>query len=384
MTKQTGQTPSVVRDSNIRLVMQLLFGKSGSRSDLAESAGLSNPALTKIVDELLGIGLVKEGGEIVTNARGRKKVDLIVIKDFTHVVGVDFSSNDIIIRLTDFAKNTVLSSEISDCEIITKSVLDKVAEQVKEMISSVGGGAKCICIGVPGKIDAFTGEVRKAAYKYRGLHDIKIKEYFENSLDIRTVVANDASLHMLAEKKYGGRENDSALIYNDFGTGGALWLGGEAFESASGFAAEFGIAPVSYRGKNYIYEDICSINAMLRECGYEVNAPKSYESFLRAYSEGAEKERAAAERSAEGIALLIRSIVCFTGCTEIIINGKICVLGEDYLKSVKKYLLEEKNERIARVAVHYGRFGKNGTIVGAIEKAVEQTIDWEIEKRNGT
>ena len=384
MTEKRGQKPAAVRDTNIKLVMQLLFDGSRSRSDLAESVSLSNPALTKIIDELIGIGLVREGGEIATKARGRKKVDLAVNGNFAHVLGVDFSSNEIIIALADFSKKIVLSDELFDSEIITKEVLAKVVERIKEMLGKARVKAECLCIGVPGKVDVRTGEVRTSAYKYRDLQDINIVEYFENALSVKTVAVNDASLHMLAEKVYGGRERDSALIYNDFGTGGALWLGGEAFESASGLAAEFGIAPVSYRGENYIYEDICSINAMLRECGYEVNAPKSYERFLRAYSDGAEKERMAAERSANGIALLIRSIVCLTGCTEIIINGKICDLGGGYLEAVKRFLLEEKTERIARVAVHYGRFGKNGTIVGAIEKAVGQTIDWEIEKRNET
>ena len=384
MTKKRGQTPAAVRDSNIKLVMQLLFSKSRSRSDLAESTSLSNPALTKIIDELIGIGLVREGEEIITNARGRKKVDLTVNKDFAHVIGVDFSSNDILISIADFAKNTVISNEISDCEIITINVLERVTEQIKKMLGETGVGAKCLCIGVPGKIDARTGEVHKAAYKYRGLHDLNIAEYFEKALSVKTVAVNDASLHMLAEKKFGERDTDSALIYNDFGTGGALWLGGEAFESVSGLAAEFGIAPVSYCGENVIYEDICSINAMLRECGYEVNAPTSYDRFLKAYSERCEKEVKAAERSAEGMALLIRSIVCLTGCTEIIINGKICDLGNEYIAAVKKFLAEEKTERIAEVNVHFGRFSKNGTIVGAIEKAVECTIDWEIEKRNET
>ena len=58
MTHKRGSTPANVRDTNIKLIMQLLYHSDCSRTELAEKNELSNPALTKIVGELIGLGFV--------------------------------------------------------------------------------------------------------------------------------------------------------------------------------------------------------------------------------------------------------------------------------------------------------------------------------------
>lgn len=381
MTTKKGQKPAAIRNANIKLVMQLLDSGIRSRCDLAKSTKLSNPALTMIIDQMLGLGFVKEGEKIVTNERGRRKVDLVVNREFAAVVGVDFSSDNIRIVLADFAKKPIAQREIADSEIITREVLAKVVSAIGELVGPSDIPVKCICVGVPGKVETDTGRVHMASYKYRDCCDINMTEFFEKEVGIPTVLANDAGLQMLAEKQYQGFGTDSALIYNDYGMGGALWLGGENFEGDNGFAAEFGAVPIVFNGEISVFEDICGINAMLRACGYKLNDSTSFGKFLEAYEAGGEQEVAAVERSAHGIALLVRCIRGVTGCRDIIINGKASMLKEGYLARIREYLGEEKIFDVSQLKLKYGHFCSNGTVIGAVEKAVSHVMNAEIERR---
>lgn len=381
MTAKKGQKPAAIRNANIKLVMQLIDSGVRSRCDLAKSTKLSNPALTMIIDQMLGIGFVKEGEKIVTNERGRRKVDLAINREFAAVVGVDFSSDNILITLADFTRKALAHREIADSEIITRKVLSRVVEVLREVLSATDIPVKCICVGVPGKVNAATGRVHMASYKYRDCCDIDMAEFFESEFGIPTVLANDASLQMLAEKTYEGAGRDSALIYNDYGMGGALWLKGENFEGDSGFAAELGAIPIAYDGEVSIFEDICGINAMLRASGYDLGDPRSFDKFLAAYAAGGKDEGAAVERSARGIALLIRCILGVAGCRDIMITGKASRLGGRYIDSISKYLKEEKIFDISQLSLRYGHFRGNATVTGAVEKAVSYVIDTEIARR---
>ena len=380
MTNTKGQKPAAIRDTNIKLIMSLLEEKSRCRSDLAKTARLSNPALTMIIDELLNMGIIKEGAEIETNLRGRRKVDLVLNNRFAAVAAIDFSSDNIQIAIADFVKETVLRREIADSEIITREVLTEVVKTLRDMIARTDIPVKCICVGVPGKINTVTGKVHMATYKYRDCSDVNIVELFETEFGIPTVLANDASLQMLAEKR-GGSDADSALLYIDYGMGGALWLHGRNFEGDRGLAAELGAVPLIMGDGITIYEDVCGINAMLGASGYVPDNSASYKKFVEAFLSGGEKETAAVEKSAHGVALLIRCILGITGCSDVIISGKIRQLGEAYLKSIKKYLKEEKIFDISLINVRYGKFSDNGTLAGAIDKAVAHVIDVAVSER---
>ena len=379
MTHKRGSTPANVRDTNIKLIMQLLYHADCSRTELAEKTELSNPALTKIVGELISLGFVKERQTVSNGERGRKQVQLEVNKDFASVIGIDFSSDDIKIVLAGFSKEVVAKRVLPDYEIITREVLARIIELVKELLALTPSPVKCICIGLPGKINAQTGLIYKAEYKYQDCRDVSLVDLFENTFNIKTVLANDASLQMLAENAEQSLSEDTVLLYNDYGTGGALWLNGKLFESQSGLASEFGAMPVVYNGETLIFEDICSINAMFRESGYERN---SFSEFLEGYRLGGKKENKAVSKSAQGMALLIRSIIGVTGVREIIINGKVCDLGYSYIEKINSFLKEEKILDLSALKLRYGRLGHSGTIMGAIEKAIDFVIKDEIKKRN--
>ncbi len=381
MTSNNGQKPAAIRDTNIKLVMRLLSKETLCRSDLAKKAKLSNPALTFIIEQLIGMGLIAEGAEVETNLRGRRKVDLMVNPKFAAVVAVDFSSDNIKIALADFTKEILISREIADSEIITREVLNKVIETVREVLSLSEIPVKCICVGVPGKINSETGKVHMAAYKYRDCRDVNMIELFENEFSIPTVLANDASLQMLAEKRKGGTRRDSALFYIDYGMGGALWFSGENFEGDRGLAAELGAVPFIYDGQVFVYEDVCGINAMLGACGYKADDAASFEKFVASYESGSEKEVAAVEKSARGASLLIRCILGITGCRDIIINGKVRRFGEKYLQSIENYMRDERIFDISNLKIRYGRYPMDGTVVGAIDKAVAYVIDKTVSER---
>ena len=101
--KTASRGPSVLRDINLRTVLQLLrVHNPCSCSDLARYSGLSVPTVTSSVARLEDIGLAKRLGKGASSG-GRPPHLLRFNETYGYVAGIDISANLIRIGIADLS-----------------------------------------------------------------------------------------------------------------------------------------------------------------------------------------------------------------------------------------------------------------------------------------
>jgi predicted NBD/HSP70 family sugar kinase len=130
-----------VRDHNRQLVLRWLARKPGlSRNDIAKQIGLTDPAVSRIVRDLIDAGLVREGGPIVSLGRsGRRHIGLGLVADAASVVAVRLTASDRGVSVVDLAgdrRADVILDNLAGIE--PARIPEVIARGVKDAVSRAG------------------------------------------------------------------------------------------------------------------------------------------------------------------------------------------------------------------------------------------------------
>ena len=128
--------------------------------DLAKSLGLSIPTVSKLVDELMVTGLIKEGGKTETGS-GRHPNIYGLNPESCYFVGVDIKNNSVSLGLMDFGGNVIekqldvlfesrnsVDSLTQLCDIINRFINSRSVE--RELILTVN-------INISGRVNPMVG-----------------------------------------------------------------------------------------------------------------------------------------------------------------------------------------------------------------------------------
>ena len=86
---QTGDNMTALKRGNRTAVLVALHtAGSLSRKRLAESVHLTPAAITKIVSELIGEGLVREGASLPAPGAGRREVRIALVPEARYALGI--------------------------------------------------------------------------------------------------------------------------------------------------------------------------------------------------------------------------------------------------------------------------------------------------------
>lgn len=144
----------------------------------------------------------------------------------------------------------------------TKSCTQTI-DEFKKIIKNMGE-AKAIGISCGGPLDSQKGIILSPP-NLIGWDDVHIVEIFEENLNIKTFLENDANACALAEWKFGAAKGCNNMVFLTFGTGlgAGLILNGSLYRGSSDMAGELGhirlseFGPVGY-GKAGSFEGFCS------------------------------------------------------------------------------------------------------------------------------
>jgi len=245
--------PPAVRASNRAGVLEAIRLNPGiSRAELTSITGLTQAAISKIVGELLAMGLVLEAG-LVTSRGGRPRVRLVINPDAYYVVGVDLARTHIraaVVDLTGSVKHsrTVASSLLHTDDITSVRLLDLLHQLLDEFgpcrTQIVGIG-----VGAPGPLSAREGVIL-APPNFTGWRNVPLKQIVEDRFHLPVWIENDAKACALAEGWYGQGRTFEQFIYIGVGTGvgAGVMLNGALHRGADGLAGELGHTTVDIHG----------------------------------------------------------------------------------------------------------------------------------------
>jgi glucokinase-like ROK family protein len=245
-----------MRSINRSAVLEYLrLGKTASRTEIAQHLRISLPTAGRIIDELLGSGLVRPTGQ-KQQQRGRGRELLELNAGENTVIGIDLGGSHIsgaIVDLggrilQDFHDSTVGGSGEENFRKLARFLKQILAQADKHPARVLG-----IAIGVPGILDSPTGTVRLAP----GLawDDFPLRQRLERITALPVILENDVNLAVLGEHWFGAGRGIRDLVMVAIGTGigAGIILDGKLHRGHSEASGEVGyILPgVQFLGSQY-------------------------------------------------------------------------------------------------------------------------------------
>lgn len=157
-----GARQETLRESNLLLITDEIFSAPQplSRADLSIRTGMTRSTVSRLVDDLLSAGIVREGSPIVGGTRGRPAVPLLPARRTLAGLGVEINVEFMAARVLDLT-GAVLAEEIIDGDFRSSDPTD-VLPRVGEMARRVSREASDLGATVVGTVLALPGLVSTA------------------------------------------------------------------------------------------------------------------------------------------------------------------------------------------------------------------------------
>ncbi len=223
-----------------------------SRAEIAQITKLTPPTVTNIVNELLEAGLVKES-EAGKSRGGRKPILLTIEAKHSYMIGLDVGGHTVRVVLTDLNAEIEAEAKLQLPALLNPELfLNLLTEATKEVIAKADipfEKLHGIGIGMHGIVNAKHGNAEFAPnFK---LSHIPLKQHFEKTFSLPTVIENDARALALGEKWFGNGQGFENLVCVNvgIGIGAGIILNNELFHGRDGIAGEIGHTIVDLNGK---------------------------------------------------------------------------------------------------------------------------------------
>lgn len=377
------------------------------RADIARSLGLSAPAVSRAVEQLMEKGYVTEAGTTTTDS-GKRVTEVALNRRMGSVVAIDLLKGESRYGLYDFVGEHIFGrkgphyAESEDLardltEDLSRFFLEADAYWERTGEPGVLPQLKAVCIGIPAAVNTATGEATGASL-FRSLEEINLKEVIERRFDLPCYVENDVKLAAFAENLFGQGKNHRNLVYIDIndGIGAGIILDNRIVRGAQGLAGEIGYTITSPSELEYTavtrgyLENRASVEALARAAGEAIR--RGVETSITRYVDGqAEALRphhvfeAALEGDELARTLLARSVdliaVALLNLT-LAINPEIIVIGGDIceMPGVEALFVNPLRIRVARALpfktpqIELSTLGAEACVTGASLFAVESML----------
>ncbi|MFI1714631.1 ROK family protein [Streptomyces litmocidini] len=251
---------SGVRRHNLSLVLRTVHeAGETTRAAVAARVGLTRPAVSSLVEQLLDLGLLVESGKTFSGQAGRPGTVLKPADTGPAGLGVEINVDYVTVRVVDLTgtdrvrrtehldnRDATAADVLARAARIAADALDAAAER---HLAPAGAG-----LALPGLVSG--GTVRQAPNL--GWNEVPAEALFAEALaDLRPGTAdlpvasdNEANMAALAELWSGELGDLRTFLHltGEIGVGGAVVVHGELLRGAHGFAGEIGHLVVDAEG----------------------------------------------------------------------------------------------------------------------------------------
>ncbi len=280
LAKEPGNSKYVKKLNRMSVINTIKKHEPISRQQLAKVTGLTPPAITGIVRELLDMGIVREVG-LDKSRGGRRPVKLRFNPDAGYVMGVEVTRFESFIGTadlknppTDFRK---LKIDMTEPEIGIKQLSAEIKKIMSEEIyikkTFLGIG-----VAFPGLLNICEGSVKRSINLGSSWNHFPVKEILERELELPVFIENNSNASALAERWFGGGSDCKDLVYINLGEGisAGIVINDRVLQGAQGHAGEIGHmsiqedGPLCNCGNRGCLESICGIPALVRQAKSEL------------------------------------------------------------------------------------------------------------------
>jgi predicted NBD/HSP70 family sugar kinase len=241
-----------LRDYHEALVIALArTAPTIERGTIAEVAGLTPQAVSKVLARLVDDGVIAPAGvrKAATGkpALGKPASVYRLVPESRWAIGAHVSRRALRLALTDLA-GTVKASGTTP--LPADFTPEELLEHLTAGVAAMRGGHDLVGVGIGmiGPLDQAAGVVRDA-HRLRHWHDVPLAALAGKRLGLPVIVDKDVTAGVTAEAwRRGAGFHDAALVMVEAGVGAGLWLGGAAHRGRHTNAGEFGHAVIQLDG----------------------------------------------------------------------------------------------------------------------------------------
>ncbi|MBQ0980932.1 ROK family transcriptional regulator [Micromonospora zamorensis] len=235
------------------LLTKLFLDGPLTRQDLVRSTGLSQPAVSNVVADMIDEGLVAEAGAAESDG-GRPSMLLRIAPRFAFVVGVDVGETRVRVELFDFAMTLLASIEYpldparTEPDLVAGHVvagIDAVTAQAQVAPGDVLG----VGIGVSGVVEQGAEAVVHA--QALGWDRVPLERLIGAGTDLPLHIDNGAKTLGQAEMWFGAGRGARHAVFAlvGSGVGASVVTNGATYRGASSSAGEWGHTTLVYGGR---------------------------------------------------------------------------------------------------------------------------------------
>ena len=213
-----------------------------SRAEIARKLDVSPSTVSRVVDQLLDLGVVAEMGRSQSLKAGRPSNLLQINPDIATLIAVDLRLTEAYAALINLG-GQILASAVEPLAVgDTRRSIDQLTSLLHHQIVPPPGSAppRAIVIGAPSIVNPALGMIEWAPSL--GWKDLPLGEMVEAEFNLPVRVENDVNLAALGEYWKGAARGASNLVFVSVGTGigAGVVLGGELYYGATHAAGEVG------------------------------------------------------------------------------------------------------------------------------------------------
>jgi glucokinase-like ROK family protein len=390
---------TLVREINLSIVMRCLRdGAPLSRAQLASLTGLNKTTVSSLVEELLSRGLVREVGQAASGG-GRPATILELNPAAGGIVGVQLGVDFISVVLADFTGHISWRRlEEADPVAGQEVVIDQTLRLIGEAMAASTGRLLGLGLATPGTVDVEQGLLIFSPNLQ--WHNVPFRQILQDRTGLPVFVDNDANAAALAEHFFGvaRQVQDFIFVFAGVGVGGGLFLRGELYRGASGFAGEIGhtnFALDPYRapcrcGNRGCWETSTNQyaliervrarlsvrrNSLLSRMLAEQNVPLTLPLILQAAAAGDTEALEALDETGSATGLGVANLISIFNPEMVVIGGPLSAAGRYLLPAIQAVVGKTVLPEIrAQAQIVLSAFGADASVMGAVALVIEAIL----------
>jgi predicted NBD/HSP70 family sugar kinase len=384
--RRTPAIPPLLKDLNERTVLESIRdGAPISRAEISRRAGISKPTVSLALQSLLDAGLVQE----TMPDPGRPTYGAVffdLVPEAALVLGLDLGARFLRGAICDLRGDVRARQDVELDGADADAAIEAIGGLRDSLAESCGLSADLIdgaVVGVPGVVDADTGQLRLAT-NVRGLEGRHWGDDIRDRLGLPVAVENDINLAAVGERWQGVARGVEDFVFLSVGTGlgAGLILHGELHRGRHGAAGEVDL--VAAGRTDEIDPCAAAISALAARLVAEDGAatilqpPFDVRSIFAAARGGDELARQVVSEEARRIALHLAPIAAVTDIALVVLGGGIGA-NADLLLGPTRDLLSRWLPYPPRVEV--SSLGDAAVLTGALAVGLRAALDNSFQNR---
>ncbi|MBB1201905.1 ROK family protein [Enterobacteriaceae bacterium 89] len=384
--QDTGLNNQRVRQLNRQTLLRLVWRhKRLSKSQFAQYTGLSIPAVSNILEELVADGRLSHSSENLSS-RGLNSGSYQIPPEGNFILCMNVTPTSIESQLCDAQLSASGEFERRAISAPTPQALLAEIEAIwLQNVKRWPGKKLDLALGIHGQVDPTTG-VSQTMPQAPWRDKVEIKYLLEEKLGVTVRLDNDCVMLALAEKwQNPGNREDFCVINVDYGIGSSFVINGQIYRGNLYGSGQIGHTIVNPDGaicdcgRYGCLETVASLSALKKQARIWLKSsptpqqqdPETLSSLqlINAWHAGDERVMRWVEESANAVGLSLYNFLNILNINQIWFYGRSCGFGESWLAAIKQRIgfnPFDHNDGLTRHAtqINFGKLSRAQQVMG--------------------